>query len=79
MQPKSSDLDNIPIEYKCISSPTQLLEELLDRLPLVFENKYWVIQNKYCHFIATINYDALETIFGRDKGLVYKVIVSQNE
>lgn len=75
MQPAPSDLDDIPIEYKCISSPTQLLEQLLERLSLVFENKYWVIQNKYCHFIATINYDALDIIFGMDKGLVYKVSI----
>lgn len=73
IQPNSSDLDDLPIEYKCITSPIQLLEDILDQLPLVFENKYWVIQNKYCHFIATMNYDALEKVLGQDKELVYKV------
>lgn len=69
------EVDDIPIiECKRITSPIQLLEEIFKRLPLVFENKYWVIQNRYCHFVAAINYDAIEKIFGCDKALTYKVI-----
>lgn len=73
MQLKCNNFDDVPIEVTCIRSPTQLLADLLETLGLVFENKYWVIQNKYSHFIATINYDALDDIFGQDKSHVYKV------
>lgn len=73
MQPIISHTDDLSIEFCSIASPISLLTEILDKLTLVFENKYWVIQNKYCHFVATINYDALETIFGQDKGQAYKV------
>lgn len=73
LQPRNTELNDIPIEFMCIELPTQLLQDILEKLPLVFENKYWVIQNKYCHFIATIKYDALDEIFGQDKGHVYKV------
>lgn len=76
MQPIISFSEDLPIEYCSIASPISLLEEILDKLSLVFENKYWVIQNKYCHFVATINYDAFENIFGRDKGQAYKVCYS---
>lgn len=74
MQPIVACTDDFPIEYCNIMSSISLLEEILDKLPLVFENKYWVIQNKYCRFVATINYQALEEIFGLDKGREYKVI-----
>ncbi|XP_031632927.1 huntingtin [Contarinia nasturtii] len=72
MQPIVTCTEDFPIEYCHISTSISLLEEILDKLPLVFENKYWVIQNKYCRFIATINYDAIEEIFGLDKGREYK-------
>lgn len=81
VQPTLNDVedDDTPlIECKRITSPIQLLEEIFERLPLVFENKYWVIQNRYCHFVAAINYDAIEKIFGHDKVLTYKVIWSSN-
>lgn len=73
LQPIITCTEDCPIEYSRVASAISLLEEILDKLPLVFENKYWVIQNKYCHFVATINYDALENIFGQVKGHVYKV------
>lgn len=78
MQPSINCDETTPIQYQCIRSPIELLEEILDTLPLVFKNKYWVIQNKYCHFIASINYDAIEKIIGCDKGQVYKVIHPQH-
>lgn len=73
LQPRNTNLNDTSIEYMCINSPTQLLQDILEKLTLVFDNKYWVIQNKYCHFIATINYDALHQIVGQDKAHVYKV------
>lgn len=72
MQPILCD-DTPLIESACIESPIQLLQHVFDKLALVFENRYWIVQNKYCHFVATINYNALEQIFGRDKAMVYKV------
>lgn len=76
VQPSLNDIeDDAPtIECKCITSPIQLLEDIFEQLPLVFENKYWVLQNRYCHFIATINYSAVERIFGHDKAQTHKVI-----
>lgn len=79
MQPIVGDIDCLPTEYNQILSPIQLFEEILEKLSLVFENKYWVVQNKYCRFIATINYSAVEEIIGRDKGLVFKVTQITNE
>lgn len=79
-QPTSYDMeDGTPIiECKCLTLPIQLLEEIFEQLPLVFENRYWVIQNRYCHFVATINYNAVEKIFGRDKALTYKVTLTNS-
>lgn len=74
MQPMTSDLDQLPMECGELLSPIRLFEEILEKLSLVFENKYWVVQNKYCHFVATINYNAIDKIVGQDKGLLYKVI-----
>lgn len=70
------DDDTPQIQCKCIISPIQLLEEILEQLSLVFENRYWVVQNRYCHFIAAIDYNAVEKIFGHDKTQTYKVIDS---
>lgn len=78
VQPTLNDVeDDTPIiECKHITTPIQLLEEIFEQLPLVFENRYWVLQNKYCHFIASINFNAIEKIFGHDKAQTYKVIGS---
>lgn len=73
LQPIVTCTEDLPIAFD-IPNTISLLEEILDKLSLVFENKYWVIQNKYCQFVASINYDALDDVFGRDKGQVYKVI-----
>lgn len=73
MQPIVNQIDDLPIECSRFDSPTSLLKNILDKLPVVFNNKYWVIQNKYSHFVAIINYDSLEDIFGQDKGRAYKV------
>lgn len=73
MQPIVNQIDDLPIECSHFSSPISLLKCILDKLLVVFENKYWVIQNKYSHFVATINYDALDDIFGADKGQAYRV------
>lgn len=70
----ASDLDQLPMDCGKLLSPIQLFEEILEKLSLVFENKYWVVQNKYCHFVATINYNAIDQIVGQDKGQLYKVI-----
>lgn len=75
MQPIASDVDRLPSECSQILSPIQLFDEILTKLSLVYENKYWVVQNKYCRFVATINYDAVDEIIGRDKGQVYKVMM----
>lgn len=58
------------IEY---NDAIQLLHRILDTILLVFDNKYWVVQNKYCRFIATINYGALNEIIGCDSTDAYKV------
>lgn len=72
----SEDADIPMIDCRRTISSIQLLEEILEQLPSVFENKYWVIQNRYCHFVAAIDYDAIQKIFGHDKALTYKVIWS---
>lgn len=73
MQPIASDVDCLPTDCGELLTPIQLFEEILEKLSLVFENKYWVVQNKYCRFVATINYNAVYEIVGIDKGEVYKV------
>lgn len=73
MQPIVNQIDDLPIECSRFSSPISLLNCILDKLLIVFENKYWVIQNKYSHFVAIINYDALDNILGEDKGQAYRV------
>lgn len=55
----------------------QLLHRIFDTILLVFDNKYWVVQNKYCRFIATINYGALNQIIGCDSTDAYKVRLIQ--
>lgn len=75
VQPTFNDMDDDTprIECKHQISPIQLLDEIFEQLSLVFENRYWVVQNRYCHFIAAIDYNAIENVFGRDKAQTYKV------
>lgn len=65
--------EDLPIEYEHFESPVHVLEQIFEKLNLVSENKYWLIRNKYCQLVATINYDALEETLGHDKAHVIKV------
>lgn len=57
-----SDLSSNAVEY--------ILEELL----LVYNNKYWVVRNKYCEFASKLNYSQLKLALGEDMGEYFEVI-----
>lgn len=50
-----------------------MLELIFENLLSVFENKYWVVQNKYCRFVTALNFDAINAIIGDEKGDEFKV------
>lgn len=56
----------------------QLLHKIFSTILLVFDNKYWVVQNKYCRFIATIDYRALGEVIGLDAAEAYEVSEPSN-
>lgn len=68
----------LSIEFEDIDFPIQLLEKILQIVLLVNENKYWLVQNKYCQLIATIDFESLYAIVGPDQGLSYKVNFEEN-
>lgn len=72
-QHNSAQSLELSLDFLDIKCPLQLLHAIFDRILLVFDNKYWVVQNKYCRFVAVINYDSLCDIIGRDQSDVYKV------
>lgn len=72
-QQNTSQSNELSLDFIDIKCSLQLLHAILDRISLVFDNKYWVVQNKYCRFVAVINYDSLCDIIGCDQSDVYKV------
>lgn len=63
----------LTLECIAFDGPIQLLHKIFDTLLLVFDNKYWVVQKRYCRFIATIDYGALSEIIGCDSTEAYRV------
>lgn len=54
-----------------------LLETIFEKVMSVFENKYWVVQNRYCTFVTSMNFDGAVVIMGREKSDEYKVNYSK--
>lgn len=50
------------------------LEKVIDRLLLVFDNKYWVVQCKYCDLISKLDFDNYRSIYG-ERSQVHKVCI----
>lgn len=49
------------------------IQKLVDQLLLVFCNKYWLVQCKYCDVISKIDLKLLREIIGSEKTEVYQV------
>lgn len=73
LQSQAVNKQKLSIEFEDIDFPMQLLEKILQEVLLVNDNKYWLVRNKYCQLIATINFESLYAIVGRDQGRSYKV------
>ena len=55
-------------------SPSAItIENIIDELQLVFENKYWVVQCKYCDLISKLDFQIINMIYGCDQGHLYEV------
>ena len=52
----------------------EILEEMLDKLLLVFYNKYWLVQCKYSDVITKIDYQLLYVQLEEEKSIFYQVI-----
>ena len=52
---------------------TTQVKELLDQLLLVFCNKYWLVQCKYCDVIKEIDLFLLRDVLGADGSEIYEV------
>lgn len=51
------------------------IENIIDELMLVFSNKYWVVQCKYCDLISKLDFERLQLIYGVDRAQIYEVIL----
>lgn len=49
------------------------IAQILGQIQLVFANKYWVVQCKYCELIACLNFDEIEWHVGEDERQVVQV------
>lgn len=49
------------------------IENVIHGLQLVFENKYWVVQCKYCDLISKLDFQIINAIYGCDQGHLYEV------
>lgn len=49
------------------------IENVIHGLQLVFENKYWVVQCKYCDLISKLDFQIINAIHGCDQGRLYEV------
>lgn len=47
-------------------SSHRLIEQILDKIAFVHNNKYWVVQNSYADFIAKLDFDGLRAATGID-------------
>lgn len=50
------------------------IENIIDELMLVFGNKYWVVQCKYCDLISKLDFERLQLIYGVDRAQLYEVM-----
>lgn len=69
----------LSIDFNDIGNSVELVEKMLNEILLVNENKYWVVRNKYCQFVTTINFKSLSSIVGCDKGQLYRVRAKTNK
>lgn len=49
------------------------IENVIDALMLVYENKYWVVQSKYCDLISKLDFENIKLIYGYDRGQLFEV------
>ncbi|CAO1418775.1 unnamed protein product [Diamesa serratosioi] len=57
---------------------TNRVQLLMDKLLMVFHNKYWLVQNKYCDVITKIDFNVLREVMNYEKVEVYqKQIMNQ--
>lgn len=49
------------------------IQNIIDELLFVYENKYWVVQCKYCDLITKINCEHIKFIYNWDIGYLYEV------
>lgn len=49
------------------------IENIIDELLLVYENKYWVVQCKYCDLISKLDFDRIKLVIGHDQAQLYEV------
>lgn len=49
------------------------IESMIHELQLVFENKYWVVQCKYCDLISKLDFQIVNAIYGSDQGRLFEV------
>lgn len=50
------------------------MEKVIDKLLLVFDNKYWVVQCRYCDLISKLDFDSYRSVYG-DRSQVHKVML----
>lgn len=49
---------------------------VIHELQLVFENKYWVVQCKYCDLISKLDFQIVNAIYGCDQRRLFEVSVN---
>lgn len=64
---------NILLNFPDNNHSNVTIENIFNELALVYENKYWVVQCKYCDLISKINFEFLKWGFGYDRTYLYEV------
>lgn len=73
---KYDDVETLPkgvLPESSFVCAVHIVERVLSKFRAVFDNKYWVVQCKYCELIAGLRFDDIEWQLGGDKRQVMEV------